>query len=233
MLKRLIECQTLQNWADRFGLHFWESFLIWRHDFSTRDKMRRVFGRRKDPFIYTTSTYEKARFDAMEAILQDKSYADILEVGCAEGAFTQRLISLAGHITAVDISAGALERAKASMPSSGVNWVQANIRSWEPPRLFDLILLADVAYYLGAPQKGPAFSKAYDVFCSRLLAWTKPSGRILVANGYGTEHDRIRNQDYSLRLENRGLRRVRESTVNGAQYDHPGFFCSIDLLELP
>ncbi|MBI4424577.1 MAG: methyltransferase domain-containing protein [Elusimicrobia bacterium] len=233
MLKRLLEARVLQDLADRLGLRLWERFLIWRHDLSTRDKMRRVFKRRADPFRYAGSAYETRRFEAMLALVADRRHESALEVGCAEGRFTALLAPRCGRLVAVDLSAAALERARRNVASPQVAWTRANIRDWLPAERFDLIVLGDVAYYLGDPKKGPSFDKAYSEFCGRVRSWLRPGGRVLLANGFGSASERARNDDYAARLERLGLRRLRDEVCGDRPHDKAGMRCSLHLLELP
>src|SRR6185369_6984933 len=90
-----------------------DKLLLWWHRRKTRAKMQRVFSRGQDPFHYDSgSPYEKERLAAMEAALDGRKFDDALEIGCAEGSFSERLAKAAARLTAVDISAVALERAQ-------------------------------------------------------------------------------------------------------------------------
>ncbi len=233
MLKRVLEAQWLQRLADRFGLRWWERFLLLRHDISTWDKARRIFSRRSDPFHYKDSAYERERFDRMEALLAGRSFSKCLEIGCAEGAFTRRLLPYCGKIVAMDISRRALERASREVASEKVEWVRANARHWRDENAFDLIVAGDFMYYLGDPRKGPAFSKALDEFNARLAAGLRPGGLLLMANGYGNETDRLRNVEYARRLTGLGLLRLASEESGRAAHDKQGMRCSIELLQKP
>jgi SAM-dependent methyltransferase len=69
-----------------------------------------------------------------------------LDVGCGEGADAIWLASQGWHVTAIDVSAVALDRAAAQAASSGgqiadcITWQQADVLSWVPAaRQFDLV----------------------------------------------------------------------------------------------
>jgi ubiquinone/menaquinone biosynthesis C-methylase UbiE len=59
---------------------------------------------REDAWNFDTSSFEKARFNALIGVLQDRHYAKVLEIGCGAGAFTAKLARLSEHIIALDIS---------------------------------------------------------------------------------------------------------------------------------
>ena len=119
-----------------------DRLFLWWQSRKARRKMERVFGRGEDPYGYRGSPYEMARLSAMQESLGDLKDAVILEIGCAEGAFTERLKSRARRLLAVDISGVALSRAR-RLESPGVEFFEGDIRKWEPPAdlRFDLIVL--------------------------------------------------------------------------------------------
>ena len=233
MLRALLESPRLQNWADRLGLTFWSRFLIARHDGSTRHKAWRIFRKRQDPFKYEGSVYEGERFNAMAKLLSTRRFGRALEIGCAEGLFTQRLFPLCAELVSVDLSPQALERAQARLGGKPVKWVCANARTYEPEGRFDLIVLGDFLYYLGDPRKGPAFSRALDGFLADQTAKLNAGGCVLLANGFGTETDEKRNQDYIKRFEVLGLRRAGSEITGTGAHDKGGMRCHVDLLQKP
>jgi len=139
--------------------------------------MRRVFKRKEDPFNFEDSAYETERYEAMESYLQRRTYAKVLEVGCAEGQFTRRLLPLCRELVVIDISKRAIERCRARLNSPKRRGVVANVRDWRPRETFNLLVFGDVVYYLGSPQKGRAFGKAQDEFCARAVSWLEPGPR--------------------------------------------------------
>lgn len=66
-----------------------------------------------------------------------------LDLGCGEGADAIWLASRGWTVTAVDVSAVALERAKAHARERGqagsITWVQQDLATWVPGELFDLV----------------------------------------------------------------------------------------------
>lgn len=183
--------------------------LLW-HRLQTRRKMNRVFGRGEDPFSYRTSSYERARLDAMEAAAVSGAATRVLEVGCAEGDFTERLLKIGAEVTAVDISPVAIARARRRLGGRAL-FVEADIRQWSPPggRSYDLIVLADVLYYLDKPLVRARFEEFFAAVC----AWLAPGGRLLLAHAFATEAELAHRRGFRERFEKLGLRLDSESVA--------------------
>jgi SAM-dependent methyltransferase len=105
-----------------------------------------------------------------------------LDIGCGEGADALWLAERGWRVTAVDISAVALDRARrtaAAQPveiADRITWLQADLLEWDPPRsTYDLVN----AQYFHLPQ--PLRSAAWP----RLLDAVAPGGTLLVV-----AHDR-------------------------------------------
>ena len=101
---------------------------------------------------------------------QDRRGGRALDLGAGEGRHAVWLASLGWRVTAVDFSAVGLGKgeAEASRRGQRIDWVVADVRSWQPPegQLFDLVLVA----YLHLPE---------DVL-SRAGRWLSPGGALVV-----------------------------------------------------
>ena len=68
---------------------------------------------------------------------------EALDLGCGEGADAIWLASRGWAVTALDVSAVALERAAAHARERGqdtnIEWLQQDLATWVPERLFDLV----------------------------------------------------------------------------------------------
>lgn len=191
--------------------------LLW-HRAKTRGKMDRVFSRGEDPFGYKSSPYETARLDAMEAALGAGRYAQAVEVGCAEGAFTQRLAARSERLLAVDISAVALERARRRLQDQpGVSFFEADLREWAPQGPCDLVVLGDVLYYLDKPMVRAAFEETF----ARIKGWLSPGARLLLAHGFAGPQELAHRQGFRERFERLGLRLEGETVVGEGLGDNP------------
>jgi len=93
-----------------------------------------------------------------------------LDLGAGEGRHAVWLASLGWQVTAVDFSAVGIERGRLGAQELGVDvdWVVADVRTWEPPAgvTFDLVLLA----YLHL--EGDVLARARD--------WVAPGGALVV-----------------------------------------------------
>ena len=93
-----------------------------------------------------------------------------LDLGTGEGRHGVWLASLGWQVTAVDFSAVGIERGRAGAHAAGarVDWVVADVRTWEPAvgATFDLVLLA----YLHLP----------DDVLARARGWLAPGGALVV-----------------------------------------------------
>ncbi len=114
---------------------------------------------------------------ALVAEIGDLVPGRALDVGCGEGADGLWLAQRGWRVTAVDISAVALERAAEAAGRLGpavagrIEWVPADVIGWDPgPARYDLVS----AQYLHLPSalRGPVFE--------RLAAAVAPGGTLLI-----------------------------------------------------
>lgn len=103
-----------------------------------------------------------------------------LDAGCGRGADALWLARRGWHVTAVDISATALAAAADSTRGTElqdrVDWVRADLGTWQPHRDFDLV----TSHYVHAP--GPQRD-----FLRRLSSWVAPGGTLLVVGHADTD----------------------------------------------
>lgn len=205
-------------------MSLWSSLRVSWQAFKTRRKMNRQFGRREDPFSYATTPYETARLAAMAAALGEGPLGSTLEVGCAEGHFTEALARRASRVLALDISAVALSRARRRAP--GAVFVEADLLSWEPgaEAPFDAIVLGDVLYYLDRAGVAAEFAALFP----RIASWLKPGGRLLLAHGFAGDAELAHRRSFRERFEAAGLRLVSESTLGA---ERGGVRCLLSALE--
>ncbi len=104
-----------------------------------------------------------------------------LDAGCGEGAEALWLAEQGWHVTAVDISAEALARARQRGQGSGrsdrVTWVEADLSEWQPDQHYDLV----ASHYAH-----PAMSQL--AFYDRLTGWVADGGTLLIV-GHLHTHD--------------------------------------------
>lgn len=109
--------------------------------------------RRADPWRYASSAYELEKYQRTLGTLRGLHATRVLEAGCAEGAFTELFMRHAAgcEILGVDVSEAALVRARQRCRAyPGAHFARANLAFQAPDGPFDLIICAEVLYYMGA-----------------------------------------------------------------------------------
>lgn len=131
-----------------------------------------------DPWGFTTSAYEAAKYAATLAALPRDRYASGLEIGCSIGVLTQHLAPRCEALLGIDVVETALTAARAR--NAATPWVRfdscAIPDAW-PSGRFDLILLSEVAYF---------FTRA-DIarIAARIGASLLPGGDIVLVHWLG------------------------------------------------
>ncbi|MFB9980410.1 glycosyltransferase [Mesorhizobium kowhaii] len=118
-----------------------------RHDNDRTSFWNRHFAT-KDPWNYG-SPYEQEKYERQLEILPAGPIGRALELACAEGHFTRQLAPRVGHLTATDISAVAVERARARCSDlPNVEFGVLDFSADTLPGEMDLIVCSEVLYYL-------------------------------------------------------------------------------------
>ena len=105
-----------------------------------------------------------------------------LDAGAGEGAEATWLASRGWRVTAVDIAAGALERARRNAAhldgevADRIDWVQADLTEWTPPERYELVC-SHYAHPQGPPQE----------LYRRLGAAVAPGGTLLVVGHHPSD----------------------------------------------
>lgn len=99
-----------------------------------------------DPWKYETGEGRERLLKAaslMQSVQQGR-FRNALEIGCAEGAFTEMLAPCCESLVAVDFAPHALERTRQRLRGSHVTFQQLDLRRDPLPGTFDLIIVMDV-----------------------------------------------------------------------------------------
>jgi SAM-dependent methyltransferase len=131
-----------------------------------------------DPWRFTTSAYEAAKYSETAAAIADRRYRSALEVGCSIGVLSRRIAPLCEAFLGLDIVEAPLVEARArcrDLPQARFERM-AVPEDW-PAGRFDLILLSEVLYFLG-----PEDIAATAAHVRRSLL---PGGRVLLVNWIG------------------------------------------------
>lgn len=102
----------------------------------------------EDPWNYGSS-YEQEKYERQLEILPAGPIGRALELACAEGHFTRQLAPRVGHLTATDISAIAIGRARARCSDQlNIEFGVLDFSADTLPGEMDLIFCSEVLYYL-------------------------------------------------------------------------------------
>lgn len=119
---------------------------LWQPGWSRRHH-EQFYGAADDPYGFDTKPFEQAKYDELLGALPDGRYARALEVGCAEGAFTERLATRCDTVVGADISEVAIERARARFAGRPEIELQRRTLPLDfPDGTFDAIVCSDVVY---------------------------------------------------------------------------------------
>src|SRR6266516_3369173 len=117
-----------------------------------RESFNQLYRSMRDPWGATSQRYryQKQKYQGLLSILPNREYDNVLDVGCGLGALARWLTPHARQILGIDISDEAItEVRRMSRGLTNVRYLQADIYDFQAQgQVFDLIVLADVLYYL-------------------------------------------------------------------------------------
>ncbi len=119
-----------------------------------------VYNAADDPWNFTSSEYEAAKYAATVAALPDKHYQSAFEIGCSIGVLTEKLAALCQSLLAIDVNEKALNQAYSrcgKLPN--VRFRKMVVPDEFPDENFDLIIVSEVGYYLSAADWNEAGAK--------------------------------------------------------------------------
>ncbi|TVQ99145.1 MAG: methyltransferase domain-containing protein [Desulfovibrionales bacterium] len=135
--------------------------------------------RKPDTYNYAASEEERIKRERIAAFLNDRHYANILEVGCGEGYMTTVLAPLGDRLLGIDISKVAVERAqRMHADNPRVAFQQADVFTFRPQESYDLITCSEILYYLNLEQ----INQAVHGLVTRLT----PGGRLLAVDVFAS-----------------------------------------------
>lgn len=100
-----------------------------------------------------------------------------LDVGCGEGVDARWLAEHGWSVTGVDISSVALERARTS---PHVQWIEADLHTWNPPAEFDLV----TSHFVHVKPE------ARREFFTKLARAVRRGGSLLFVSHHHSDHSR-------------------------------------------
>lgn len=136
-----------------------------------------------DPWRLASSAYERERARATLAVLDGRRYASAIDVGCGEGVFASHLLGQCDRVMALDFSSLAIRRARRRFTRDPrVEVCHLDIRTESPDRAFDLVLCAELFYYLNRAES--------ETVGRRLVQLVAPGGDLCLVHGTSV-HDRV------------------------------------------
>lgn len=120
---------------------------IWEPTYGPRWS-NELYEKKEDPYHFNDSPYETEKYAHMMRLLNGRTYGSALEIGAAEGAFTQLLAPSCSSYLAIEVAEAAVARAKDRLAGyANVTFVHAALPNQMPDGKFDLIIASDVLYY--------------------------------------------------------------------------------------
>lgn len=178
-----------------------------------------VFIERIDPWRYETDALEQKRFALQTALLdkvrEDQPFTSGLEIGCAEGLFTEVMADRCASLLVLDLSPTALARTRERRRwSNAVRFKEFDLRDGAIPGQFDLIVIAGVLEYF---TKRKTFVEVRNKLCAAL----RPNGYLLVET---TRKNPVTEEAWF------GKAMIRGKWVNWFIAQHPSLSTASDVL---
>jgi 2-polyprenyl-3-methyl-5-hydroxy-6-metoxy-1,4-benzoquinol methylase len=150
-----------------------------------RYEFERLYAELGDPWNYEKNEYEREKYTvSLEALSRYVHAGAIgLEVGCSIGVFSRKFAPRCKSLVCIDVSSEALKIAhKKNDDLAQIGFVHSDIRTFESREKFDVIVCAEVLYYV--PKKDQI------AVVVRLFNLLKPGGILLCVGGSSDEsHD--------------------------------------------
>jgi SAM-dependent methyltransferase len=139
--------------------------------------------------------------DAEAAVGAAALEGDVLELACGPGTWTPLLAARATTLTAVDSSPEML--ALAARRASGVRFIEADLFTWQPDRLYDGVFFGFWISHVPEDR--------FDAFWELVASALKPGGRVLfVDDGFRTSDELVYGEDSD---------RIRRRLNDGSEFD--------------
>lgn len=114
-----------------------------------------LYADRNDPWDLSSSRYERRKRELLLASLPRLRYRSGFEPGCALGVTTAELARRCDRLLAMDCAAAAVEQARVRVQPAAphVMVAQGLVPGDWPEGSFDLVVLSELLYYLGQPDR--------------------------------------------------------------------------------
>ncbi|HQT79869.1 MAG: hypothetical protein B7Z80_04350 [Rhodospirillales bacterium 20-64-7] len=177
------------------------------------DHFRRLYEATDDPWGFTTSPYEQAKYRHTVDALAGRRFAAGLEVGCSIGVLTRLLAEQCDTLLGVDIVEDPLPAARARCADQPwVRFQRMRVPLEWPQGRFDLIVLSEVLYFLA--------SADIDLCARQALASLLPNAVIVLVNWLGQSDDPTTGHEAAERfIAASGLPVLHQAQTSGYRLD--------------
>jgi SAM-dependent methyltransferase len=170
------------------------------HEGGAASAFDQLYAGRNDPFgaELPQYRYQRRKYSSLLSMLPQRSYRNVLDIGCGLGTFTRKLAPFAEHILGTDISAEAIGQARrlsAQQPNIAYSQQDMLDNSYQEAS-FDLIVLADTLYYIE-----PLTDSRLKSIAGNLSTKLAPGGLLLLVNHYF----------FGIDLPSRGTREIHDA----------------------
>jgi SAM-dependent methyltransferase len=157
-------------------------------DTTSREFFERMYTATDDPWSFSSSEYERGRYDTILGFVPAGSFGRVFEPGCSIGELTVQLAQRCGFVTAIDIAEAAIETARERCREfDNVELRQGSLLDGIPSGPFDLVVFSEIGYY---------FSKSQLIEIGSALAdHVEPGGQLLAVHWTGTSPDHLLGGD--------------------------------------
>jgi ubiquinone/menaquinone biosynthesis C-methylase UbiE len=162
----------------------------------------------------------------MRLLKQQGHFSHALEFASGTGIWTEQLVKISDHITALDASTEVLdinrEKIRAAGGEGKVEYVQADIFAWEPTQQYDLVLFCFWLSHVPAEK--------FDAFLDTVNRALRPGGKFFMvdstADRTASAKDHIISKDSNFMT--RRLNDGREFQIVKIYYDAPDLQASFE-----
>lgn len=172
---------------------------LWLFDLLKKRNMERYYLQKR---VWGRESYNEDIYKAI-SLVSDRHYARCLDVGAGLGHYSELASGICDEVLAIDISNEAMNRAKARLQKKiNIKFQVKNLRdanlAWGK---FDLVILAEVLYYLGDER----FPSEFKRLLRRITDLVQEKGRVLLVNYVSPGRNEEQIQSYVDNFTKMGL----------------------------
>ena len=121
----------------------------------------------------------------METLHRVPMVDDALELACGTGIWTEQLLKIARHVTALDASPEVMAINRQKLKAENVEYQQVDLFQWQPERSYDLVLFGFWLSHV-PPER-------FDSFLSAVSRAVKPGGKLFIVDSRPAPNSSAKN----------------------------------------